>query len=122
MPFLSLPAEIQIEIFTYLQGSDLKAVRQICRAFRDNAEPTLFRHVIAAARRQSLSAFQEIALFPVFRKHVREMVFDGSMYCPVYAKNEGIYYVKAAGSSDRDQGLCYRKHGTYAPRIARVVD
>ncbi|KAJ4359043.1 hypothetical protein N0V95_002505 [Ascochyta clinopodiicola] len=80
MPFESLPAEIQIEIFSYLQGSSLKAVRRVCRAFRDHAEPTLFRYVIATARYQSLGAFQKISLFPVFQKHVREIVFDGSVW------------------------------------------
>ena len=92
MPFDLLPAEIQIEIFTYLEGSSLKAVRGVCRAFRDNAEPTLFRYVIASARYQSLGAFQKISLFPIFQKHVREIVFDGSLYDQFLAKNEQAYH------------------------------
>ncbi|KAF9695977.1 hypothetical protein EKO04_005822 [Ascochyta lentis] len=113
MPFESLPAEIQIEIFSYLQGSSLKAVRGVCRAFRDHAEPTLFRYVIATTRYQSLGAFQKISLFPVFQKHVREIVFDGSLYDGLFAEEEKAYHRQAAKFPNLEQGFQWHKHGRW---------
>ncbi|KAJ8116229.1 hypothetical protein OPT61_g2306 [Boeremia exigua] len=105
--------KVQIEIFSYLQGLSLKAVRGVCRAFRDNAEPTLFRGVIATARYQSLGALQKISLFPVFQKHVREIVFDGSVYDPLLAKYESQYHRQAAQLPDLEQGFSYHKHARW---------
>lgn len=113
MPFESLPAEVQIEIFSYLESSSLKVVRRVCRAFRDNAEPTLFSYVIATARYQSLGAFQKISLFPVFQKHVREIVFDGSTYDQLLAKHEQTYHRQAARFPDLEQGFRWNKHNRY---------
>lgn len=111
MPFQSLPAEIQIQIFGHLQGPTLKVVRRVCRAFRDNAEPTLFRYVIAAARYQTLGAFQKVSLFEVFQKHVKEIVFDGTIYDQLLAKSETAYHRCAATLPGLDQGFTYHKHG-----------
>ncbi|KAH6615251.1 hypothetical protein C7974DRAFT_437140 [Boeremia exigua] len=105
--------EIQIEIFSYLRGSNLKAVRGVCRAFRDNAEPTLFRYVIATARYQSLGAFQKISLFTVFQKHVREIIFDGSVYDQLLARHEPSYHAHAARVPSLEQGFTYHKHGRW---------
>ncbi len=115
MSFVSLPSEIQIEIFTYLEGSntDLKAVRGVCRAFRDNAEPTLFRRVIATARYKSLGELQKISLFPVFQKHVREIVFDGSIYDGGLAKHELYYQRQAANFPNLESGFHWNKHTRY---------
>ena len=110
MPLDSLPAEIQIQIFSYLQGAELKAVRGVCRAFRDSAEPTLFRYVIATARYQSLGAFQKVSLFEVFQKHVREIVFDGSLYDKFLAKNEQAYHRQAARYPKLESGFRWEKH------------
>lgn len=121
MLFESLPAEIQIQIFIYLEGFQLKAVRLVCRAFRDNAEPTLFRSVIATSRYQSLGAFQKISLFPIFQKHVREIVFDGSLYDKTLAKHEKMYHVAAARSPDLEQGFGWHKHGRYVRCILRYI-
>lgn len=122
MPFLSLPSEIQIEIFSYLLGSDLKAVRKVCCAFRDNAEPTLFRSVIATSRYQSLGAFQKIALFPVFQKHVREIVFDGSVYDQMLATREPYYHREADKHPNVDQGFSYHKHGRYVSKPSKALN
>lgn len=111
MPFESLPAELQIEIFSHLEGSHLKAVRGVCHAFRDNAEPALFRYVIAASRYQSLGAFQKISLFSVFQKHVREIVFDGSLYDKQLAQHEKIYHTQAARFPNLEQGFHWHNHG-----------
>ncbi|KAF3000109.1 ssDNA endonuclease and repair protein rad10 [Curvularia kusanoi] len=107
----SLPAEVQIQVFSYLEVPTLKAVRRVCRAFRDNAEPTLFQYVIAAARYQPLGAFQKISLFEPFQKHVREIVFDGSIYNAQFAMHEPSYHREAAARyTSLDRGFTYHKH------------
>ena len=121
MPFKSLPAEVQIEVFSYLEGSTLKAVREVCRAFRDNAEPTLFRYVIATSRYQSLGVFQKISLFPIFQKHVREIVFDGSVYDYWLAKHEPFYHGQAAKLPNLEQGFPYHKHSRYVLRLQKAL-
>ncbi|KAJ4985704.1 DNA excision repair protein ercc-1, partial [Stagonosporopsis vannaccii] len=90
-----------------------QADEDVCCAFRDNAEPTLFRYVIATARYQSLGVLQKVALFPVFRKHVREIVFDGSVYDQILATREVDYYREAARHSTFEQDFSYHKHGRW---------
>ncbi|KAF1930862.1 uncharacterized protein M421DRAFT_57571 [Didymella exigua CBS 183.55] len=109
MSFDLLPSELQIEIFSYLKGLHLKAVRAVCRAFRDNAEPTLFQCVTAAARYQALGALQKISLFPVFQKHVREIVFDGSQYDKLLARRERSYHSLAARIPNLEKGFQWQK-------------
>lgn len=121
MPFEALPSEIQIEIFSYLTRSHLKTVRRVCRAFRDNAEPTLFRSIIAAARYQALGAFQKISLFPVFQKHVREIIFDGSLYGKMLTSNERFYHTTAARIPELEQGFHWQKHNRYTVYIREVL-
>jgi hypothetical protein len=91
MIFDRLPAELQIEVFTYLKASDLKAARAVSRKFRDNASPALFRSVVACARYMALGAFQNIATHSVLQKYVKEIVFDGSLYDEDLAAHEGTY-------------------------------
>lgn len=122
MPFESLPSEVQIEIFSYLEGPNLKTVRGVCRTFRDNAEPTLFRYVIATARYQSLGAFQKISLFKVFQKHVREIVFDGSVYNKLLAKHEQFYHRQAAKFSSLERGFHWHKHSRCATQVSPLQD
>jgi hypothetical protein len=89
--FDQLPAELQIEVFTYLKASDLKAARAVSRQFRDNASPALFRSVVACARYMALGAFQNIANHPVLQKYVKEIVFDGSLYDEEIAAHQATY-------------------------------
>ena len=59
--FTLLPAELQIEIFDYLDATDVKSARAVSRKFRDNATPALFRSIVACARYQALGAFQNVS-------------------------------------------------------------
>jgi hypothetical protein len=91
MSFSRLPAELQIEVFSYLENTDLKAVRSVNSSCRDNASPHLFRSIIACARYQAMGAFQNVALHPVYQKYVKEIVFDVTAYSATIAKHERAY-------------------------------
>ncbi|KAF2267021.1 hypothetical protein CC78DRAFT_531109 [Lojkania enalia] len=78
--FAQLPAELQIDIFGYLNRSDLKSVRGVCKVLCNNASPRLFRSVVACARYQALSAMQKLSLHHAYKFYVKEIVFDGSVY------------------------------------------
>jgi hypothetical protein len=80
MSFELLPAELQLEIFSHLENSDLKAARAVSTKLRDNASPALFRSAVACARYVAMGSFHNIALHPVLQKYVKEIVFDGSVY------------------------------------------
>jgi hypothetical protein len=90
--FGSLPAELQIEIFDYLQAVDVKAARAVSRRFRDNATPALFRSIVACPRYQALGAFQNVSLHSVYSGYVKEIVFDGSLYDAELARHDYAYY------------------------------
>lgn len=97
MSFSRIPAELQIDIFSYLENTDLKAVRSVNTSCRDNASPHLFRSIIACARYQAMGAFQNVALHPVYQKYVKEIVFDATAYEERVAKNERIYLSSSPG-------------------------
>ncbi|KAF1840990.1 uncharacterized protein K460DRAFT_410383 [Cucurbitaria berberidis CBS 394.84] len=89
--FELLPAELQLQIFSYLYSSDVKAARAVSRKLRDNATPALFRTVVACARYQAMGAFQKVALHPVYPTYVKEIIFDGSVYEARLALYEHAY-------------------------------
>jgi hypothetical protein len=91
MRFELLPAELQLEVFSHLDNSDLKAARAVSRKLRDNASPALFRSAIACARYVAMGSFQNISLHPVLQKYVKEIVFDGSIYNSTIATREGMF-------------------------------
>ncbi|OAG12599.1 uncharacterized protein CC84DRAFT_1159886 [Paraphaeosphaeria sporulosa] len=97
MSFARLPAELQIETFSYLENTDLKAVRSVSTSCRDNASPHLFRSIIACPRYQAMGAFQNVALHPVYQKYVKEIVFDATTYSERIAKNEKLYLFSPPG-------------------------
>jgi hypothetical protein len=86
-----LPAELQLEIFSNLENTDLKAARAVSRQLRDNASPALFRSVVACARYVALGTFQKIALDSVLQKYVKEIIFDGTVYNREVALHQDIY-------------------------------
>ncbi|KAG9186562.1 hypothetical protein G6011_09670 [Alternaria panax] len=99
-PFMRLPAELQIEIFDYLPATDVKAARAVSRTFRDNATPALFRSIVACARYQALGAFQNVSLHSIYSGYVREVIFDGTVYDVVLAKDHYCYQRSEQNTND----------------------
>ena len=111
--FALLPAELQIEIFSYLQVSDLKTARGVCRKFRDHASPALFRSILACARYSAMGAFQKISLHSIFPAYVKEIVFDGSVYEADLAKNEQAYERAWSGDSFWQRASFWQKRNRW---------
>jgi hypothetical protein len=95
MSFAELPSELQIEIFSYLDPLELKAARAVCRRFRQNASPPLFKRVVACARYKALGCLRDVSLHSVYASYVNEIVFDGSIYEPTLASPEISYQTMA---------------------------
>jgi hypothetical protein len=91
MRFELLPTELQLEVFSHLDYSDLKAARAVSRKLRDNASPALFRCVVACARYVAMGSFQNISLNPVLRKYVKAIIFDGSIYDAATSSRKELY-------------------------------
>lgn len=113
MAFDRLPAELQIEVFNYLEASDLKVARAVSRKFRDNASPALFRTVVACARYTAMGAFQNVATHSVLQKYVKEIVFDGSLYDAELAIHEGTYERMTDEYDDVPTGSFWSKRTRY---------
>jgi hypothetical protein len=111
--FDKLPAELQIHIFSYLDCPGLKEARAVCRKFRDNASPALFRKALACQRYLALSTLQKISLHPVYASYVKEIIFDGSVYDPWVARNEETYHRLAGQCPGLAHGFFYNKHQRY---------
>ncbi|PSN72832.1 hypothetical protein BS50DRAFT_482074 [Corynespora cassiicola Philippines] len=110
MPNLAqLPAELQIDIFGYLGSVDLKSVRSVCKTFRNNASPALFRTIVACCRYQAMGAFQNISLHPVFAPYVNEIIFDGSVYDYEPATDESLYH-RLADAIVESRGFRWQRH------------
>lgn len=102
-----LPAELQLQIFTYLHGPDVKAARAVSRTLRDNATPALFRSIVACARYQAMGAYQKISLHSIYSNYVKEIIFDGSVYEEMLAENyENAYYE----AQDKIEELRFASH------------
>ncbi|KAJ4354579.1 uncharacterized protein N0V89_006316 [Didymosphaeria variabile] len=113
MSFSILPAELQIEVFSYLENTDLKAVRGVSASCRDNASPHLFRSIIACTRYQAMGAFQNIALHPVYQKYVKEIVFDATAYDAGEAKVESAYQSSALARPHLREVVSWVRHGRW---------
>ncbi|KAJ4367489.1 hypothetical protein N0V83_007072 [Neocucurbitaria cava] len=114
-----LPAELQIQIFSYLHGPDVKAARGVSRTLRDNATPAIFRSIVACARYQAMGAYQKISLHSIYPKYVKEIIFDGSIYESILAKNyENAYYEE----QDKIEELRFASHWEKRSRWIRYQE
>lgn len=110
-----LPPELQIEICSYLTNTDIKTVRAVCKILRDNASPFLFQSILACARNRVMGAFHNISSRKDFAPHVREIVFDGTVYIEQVAKYEEEYYCAEAYYSSEGTSSLYQRHMRYGP-------
>ncbi|KAF2706857.1 hypothetical protein K504DRAFT_385139 [Pleomassaria siparia CBS 279.74] len=113
MGFAELPAELQIEILSYLERPDLKAARAVSRSFRDNTSPSLFKSTVACPRYQALGAMQKISLHSVYQIYVKTIIFDGSVYDGDLANNEQRYLIQADECAEINTGFRWEKHTRY---------
>ncbi|KAF2189751.1 hypothetical protein K469DRAFT_658895, partial [Zopfia rhizophila CBS 207.26] len=113
MAFTNLPAELQIQIFGYLNRVDLKSIRGVCGVFRDNASPSLFERVLACARYQALGSFQKVSLHSIYQTYVKQIVYDGSVYDESFATSENRYHKQTDMYPELRDGLPWHKRARF---------
>lgn len=111
--FNSLPAELQIEILSYLDASEVQAARTISRSFRENAAPKQFQSIVACARYQGLGVFQNIATHPAYGGYVKEIVFDGSVFVKNLAKDDDVYDRAQFNFKELNTANCWQKRARW---------
>ena len=78
-----LPVEVWLLSLGYLRNTDLKALRLSREPLlRSLASELLFTTAYIASRRGVLDTFTNLTTHPVFRAHVKEIVFDSSFIDP----------------------------------------
>jgi hypothetical protein len=86
-----LPTELQLEVFSHLANSDLKAARAVSRKLRDNASPALFRYVVACARYVAMGSWQSISLNPALQNYVKAIIFNNSICNAAVSSGKELY-------------------------------
>ena len=96
-----LPAELLAKILKILPKHDLKSVRLSSTRLSAIAASMLFDRVYFAPRKLEMERFRNIAQHPLFSKNIKELVYDGRLYCEEYRQLEVyiqmIYWQKFAG-------------------------
>ena len=108
-----LPAEVLAQILEILPKHDLKSARLSSTRLSAIAASMLFDRVYFAPRKFQMERFRNIAQHPVFSKNIKELVYDGRLYCEEYREpevyKEMIYWQHYNGQpSDNIQDVCER--------------
>lgn len=79
---VQLPQETLTHIFSYLSDyrRDIAACRLVCRCFLACCSEFLIPRVTFAKRLDTLQRLWEVLEHPYFRRHVKELVYDASVY------------------------------------------
>ena len=83
-----LPPEVLAEIIKILPINDLKSVLLSSTRLSAIAASMLFDRVYFAPRKLEMERFRNIAQHPLFSKNIKELVYDGRLYCEEYRKPE----------------------------------
>jgi len=73
---LSLPAEIWVEVFDYMNVAELKTIRLVNRSFAELGAPLLFRRCYLYITEESYRRLESLASHPVLSKYVRSISYD----------------------------------------------
>ena len=83
-----LPPEVLAKIIKILPKHDLKSVRLSSTRLNVVAASMLFDRVYFAPRIFQMERFRNIAQHPLFSKNIKELVYDGRLYCEENLKPE----------------------------------
>lgn len=96
-----LPAELLSEIFYRLSFDrrDISACRLACRDFHTLSSPYLITYAVWSSRPPALKKLQQLLDHGYFKKYIRELVVDISVYIPRQLDLED--YIRQCDSSSR---------------------
>ena len=122
-----LPAEVLAQILKLLPKHDLKSARLSSTRLSAIAASMLFDRVYFAPRKFQMERFRNIAQHPLFGKNIKELVYDGRLYCEecrgpeVY--KEMIYWQHYRGQpSDNIQDICEPRDPLDLEHYSNCVD
>ena len=75
-----VPSEILEYTFALLKLQDIRAIRQVCRAFNDAASHFLIRSAWISLQPDDWQILEAISKHPIFSKTVREIIYDATYY------------------------------------------
>ena len=75
-----VPTEILEYTFGLLKLQEIRAVRQVCRAFNDAASHFLIRSAWISFQPDDWQILEAISKHPIFSKTVREIIYDATYY------------------------------------------
>lgn len=73
---LSLPTELQQQVWMYLPGADLKCIRLACKETAETTSPVLFRSFILYPHTASIARLQTLATSTELGQYVRRIVYS----------------------------------------------
>ena len=85
-----LPTDLLAKILKILPKHDLKSVRLSSSQLSAIAASMLFDRVYFAPRKVEMERFRNIARHPLFSENIKELVYDGRLYCEEY-RNPEVY-------------------------------
>lgn len=100
----ALPPELLACVFSHLSAqlsTDIAACRLVNHAFKEHSSPLLLPRVIFVRRREVVKKLREVLQHSFFRRHVTELVYDGSSYAEAVA-TDWNQYVEDCEYSPRD--------------------
>ena len=108
-----VPDEILRSVFRLLNLNDIRATRQVCRAFNAAASPYLIYSVWISTQPRDWQILQSIAQHDVFSKSVQEICYDVTYYGPNTADRMETYI-----SNRKDSEI--KSHFKWVPKCDRA--
>lgn len=93
-----VPNEILQCVFSLLNLDDIRATRQVCRAFNAAASPYLIYYVWISTQPRDWQILQSIAQHDIFSKNVQEICYDVTYYRSTVADDLESYASKLKDS------------------------
>ena len=89
------PTEIFLEIFRYLEKSDLKSVRLVSRSCSHSVSDLLFDTVYISAHKEDFDVFENLAKHPHLSKCVRHLKYDASQFTNNLSERDYMWNLSA---------------------------
>ena len=104
-----LPQELLRHIYSFLPPITIKRVRLLNKLHRDLSSQYLIPRVYWAVRPQTIEVFKNIVAHELFRKGVKEIVYDASYFCEDFIEDDNYleldnFYADNVWSAWKDWG------------------
>ncbi|KAI9719798.1 MAG: hypothetical protein M1812_003286 [Candelaria pacifica] len=102
---LEIPTELLLDIFQRLSRKDIKSVRLVCQEFKCASSQFLIDRVFLSGQLRHIEILTAISQHPVFRNHVREIVYDAAHFDKRLLDRRVYEELLWKGRTSHDDGL-----------------